>query len=445
MSGADDVGILALEVYFPRTYVDQEDLEAFDKIAKGKYTKGLGQLRMAAFSDLEDVNSLALTVVDRLMQKNGVDPRRVGRLEVGTETIVDKSKSSKTVLMQLFTPTGNSNVEGLTTYNACYGGVQALFNTVAWVQSAAWDGRLGIVVCTDIALYAKGPARATGGGGAVACLIGPGATIVLDPLRASYFENTYDFYKPIPNSEYPIVAGHYSQECYMRAIASCFDLLKQKLGVTQLEDLGDFFCFHTPYLKMAMKGFNRVVFEDLKANAGKKDRDERLRAIPSLSFKNHYAEVERYSRPLWSQRVVPGTLLCQNLGNLYTGSVFICLAALLCNERVELPNKRIMLFAYGSGLASSMFRLTVKPNAQATLAQIRANNPIQHLLDSRVKLTPEEYTRRMDKRDEDYNKCNWLPGDSLEELADGTYYLLKVDEKWRRTYAKKAAAPAPRL
>jgi hydroxymethylglutaryl-CoA synthase len=89
-----------------------------------------------------------------------------------------------------------------------------------------------------------------------------------------------------------------------------------------------------------------------------------------------------------------------------------------------------------------MFRLTVKPNAQATLAQIRANNPIQRLLDSRTKLTPEEYTRRMDKRDEDYNKCNWQPGDSLEELAEDAYYLLKVDEKWRRTYAKKAA---PRL
>ena len=444
MAGAADVGILAVEVYFPRTYVDQQDLETFDKIPKGKYTKGLGQLRMAAFSDREDVNSIALTVVHRLMQKNGVDPRNVGRLEIGTETIIDKSKSSKTVLMQLFTAAGNSNIEGLTTYNACYGGVQALFNTVAWVQSAAWDGRLGIVVASDIAVYAKGPARATGGGGAVACLIGPNATIVLDPLRASYFENTYDFYKPIPNSEYPVVAGHYSQQCYINAISSCFSLLKQKKNISHIEDIGDYFCFHTPYLKMTMKGFNSIVYDDLTANPGKKDKDERLSHIPNLSLKNHYKEVERYSLPLWKERVVPGILLCQNLGNLYTGSVFICLAALLCNDSVQLPGKRIMMFAYGSGLASSMFTLSVKNTAEATLTKIRQNNPIRRLLDMRVKLTPEEYTRRMDKRESDYNRPNWQPEDPLEELGEDTFYLLKVDEKWRRTYALKTG-PAPRL
>ena len=37
-----NVGILAMEIYFPATYVDQNDLEAFDGAGKGKYTKGLG-------------------------------------------------------------------------------------------------------------------------------------------------------------------------------------------------------------------------------------------------------------------------------------------------------------------------------------------------------------------------------------------------------------------
>ena len=35
-----------------------------------------------------------------------IDPHSVGRLEVGTETLVDKSKSTKTVLLDLFD--GNS-------------------------------------------------------------------------------------------------------------------------------------------------------------------------------------------------------------------------------------------------------------------------------------------------------------------------------------------------
>lgn len=193
------VGILAVEVYCPSTFVDQTDLEQFDQVGAGKYTKGLGQLKMAVVGDSEDVNSLACTVTLRLMEKNGINPHDIGHLEVGTETIQDKSKSTKSVLMTLFSDLGNKNIEGITSLMACYGGTQALFNTCAWVESSAWDGRLGIVVCSDIAVYARGSARATGGAGAVAMLIGPNAPIVLEPVRTSCFEHAYDFYKPIPS------------------------------------------------------------------------------------------------------------------------------------------------------------------------------------------------------------------------------------------------------
>ena len=68
-----------------------------------------------------------------------INPNDVGRLEVGTETLVDKSKSTKTVLMDLF-PT-NSDIEEATIINACYGGTSALLNAFAWVESDGWDGR----------------------------------------------------------------------------------------------------------------------------------------------------------------------------------------------------------------------------------------------------------------------------------------------------------------
>jgi 3-hydroxy-3-methylglutaryl CoA synthase len=40
------------------------------------------------------------------------------------------------------------------------------------VESSAWDGRYGLVVCGDIAVYEEGPARPTGGCAAVAMIIG---------------------------------------------------------------------------------------------------------------------------------------------------------------------------------------------------------------------------------------------------------------------------------
>lgn len=139
-SWPQDVGLHAVEIYFPSSYVDQTQLESFDGVSAGKYTIGLGQRRMGFCSDREDINSLCLTAVQRLMQRYNVDYARIGRLEVGTETLVDKSKSVKSTLMTLFADSGNTDVEGVDTTNACYGGTNALFNAVNWVESSSWDG-----------------------------------------------------------------------------------------------------------------------------------------------------------------------------------------------------------------------------------------------------------------------------------------------------------------
>lgn len=119
--------------------------------------------------------------------KYNIDPKSIGRMEVGTETIIDKSKSVKTALMQLFAESGNTDIEGVDTTNACYGGTSALFNSLSWIESSYWDGRYALVVCGDIAVYSAGAARPTGGCGAVALLIGKDAPIVFDRGKTSSF------------------------------------------------------------------------------------------------------------------------------------------------------------------------------------------------------------------------------------------------------------------
>jgi hydroxymethylglutaryl-CoA synthase len=254
-----NVGILAMEVYFPKTYVAQRDLEDFDGVPSGKYTLGLGQDAMSFTGDREDVNSIALTVVAQLLEKYGIRAEEIGRLEVGTESLVDKSKSTKTVLMQLFEPSGNTSIEGVSTINACYGATAALFNALAWVESSAWDGRLAIVVATDIAVYAKGPARPTGGCGAAAMLIGPNAPLVVDArARGTFSSHIWDFYKPDPSVEFPTVDGRLSQTCYLRALDACYHLFCDKSKTdTRLTDL-DYAVFHSPYNKLVQRSLSRV-------------------------------------------------------------------------------------------------------------------------------------------------------------------------------------------
>ena len=285
----ENVGVLNLDFYFPSEYVEQKELEVHDKVSQGKYTIGLGQTRMAICSDREDIHSICLTVTKRLMEKSGISSKDVGFLMVGTETLIDKSKSVKTVLMQLFEESGNFDVQGIDTTNACFGGTASLFHALDWIESSSWDGRFAIVVCGDIAVYEKGPARPTGGAGAIAMLIGPNAPLVIDRgVRTHYMKNAYDFYKPDFNSEYPKVQGTLSVSCYMEAVYNSYSIFRKKFAhVNGLRDsdvsvnVFDGLVFHAPYCKIVSKALARIVFNDFNHD-------------PNPDFEGKYKGLEQY-------------------------------------------------------------------------------------------------------------------------------------------------------
>lgn len=181
--------------------------------------------------------------------------------------MVDKSKSIKSFLMQYFTERGNNDIEGIMSLHACYGGTAALFNTVAWMQSDAWDGRLGIVIMTDIAVYEDGSSRSTGGAGSIALLIAPDAPLILEPIRSSHMFHEYDFYKPQMDSEYPTVNGASSVRSYLTSVTSCYKGLKSKHLQTLKHNMSladyDQVIFHAPFYKQVKKAFLQLAFHDL--------------------------------------------------------------------------------------------------------------------------------------------------------------------------------------
>lgn len=200
-----------------------------------------------------------MTAVSNLLKNYNIDPKSIGRLEVGTETLLDKSKSVKSVVTQLFGE--NHDIEGIDTINACYGGTNALFNSINWIESSSWDGRYAIVVAGDIAIYAKGAARPTGGAGAVALLIGPDAPIVFDPVHGNYMEHAYDFYKPDFTSEYPVVDGHFSHllhPCFRPGLSNLYQEIYPKgFDVTNMDGF-DYSVFHVPTCKLVSKSYSRL-------------------------------------------------------------------------------------------------------------------------------------------------------------------------------------------
>ena len=197
MESTSEPGIIDIQLYIPRYYIDQNDLEEYDKVGKGKYTVGLGQAKMSFVTSGEDINSICLTVLEMILSRNRINKNDVGRMEVGTETFLDKSKSIKTFLMSLFPK--NKDIEGVTTSNACYGGTNALLNAYNWINSRHYNGKYAIVIMADVAVYEKGNARPTGGCGAVAILLGRNANIIIESVRSTYINHVYDFYKPNPS------------------------------------------------------------------------------------------------------------------------------------------------------------------------------------------------------------------------------------------------------
>lgn len=344
-----------------------------------------------------------------LLRKNNIDPKSIGRLEVGTETLLDKSKSVKSVLMQLFEESGNTNIEGVDTVNACYGGTNALFNSLNWVESSAWDGRNAIVVAGDIALYKKGNARPTGGAGCVAMLIGPDAPLAFEPgLRGSYIAHAYDFYKPDLTSEYPYVDGHYSIRCYTEAVDNCYKAYNAREATLKAHANGngeaaavetpldrfDHMVFHAPTCKLVSKSYARLLYNDFLANPENPIFAEVPKELLNLDYTASITDktVEKtflaLAKKRFAARVQPAIEVPTMCGNMYCASVYSSLCALLANVSSEqLQGKRVAIFSYGSGLASSMFSLKVKGSTE----EIQKKLDLHNRLASRRVVAPEVY------------------------------------------------------
>lgn len=406
-----------------------------------------------------------MTVIRNCLMKYGIPYERIGRLEVGTETLIDKSKSVKSVMMQLFEASGNMDVEGVDTVNACYGGTSAVLNCINWIESSSWDGRYALAVAADIAVYDKGPARPSGGAAAVAILIGPDAPVVLATgLRASYMEHAYDFYKPIIQTEYPHVDGKFSLSCYYKAFDACYqglmkkakalkDLRVSKTGADHLNESGaeesrsitsikdiDYIAFHTPFTKLVSKCAARIAYNEYLLN--NKDPDyECLAQYDSITPEASYTDkgfektlISLDSRlKIFENKTYPAVSVSKYIGNSYCASVWVCLASLLSSPpgKHQLLNKNILLFSYGSGLASTALILTVKREP----IEIMKNLNITQILSSRTKVSPETFEIMLDRRQNTFSPDYTPKGEiSPENYFPNTYYLTGIDSRYRRSY-----------
>ena len=106
----------------------------------------------------------------------------------------------------------------------------------------------------------------------------------------------------------------------------------------------------------------------------------------------------------------------------------------------ELAGKRVMLFSYGSGLASAMFSFRISDDfgpSSPLNTLVTSLKDIPARLASRKEVEPAEFLETLKIREHTHNNSSYTPIGSEEDLFPGTYYLTYVDDKFRRTYQRK--------
>ena len=92
------------------------------------------------------------------------------------------------------------------------------------------------------------------------------------------------------------------------------------------------------------KIFDDIIVEKLAQNGFKNDK-----VSNDLLLSQFGAE--------WKDKCERSLLLAKHLGNIYCGSLYNGLVSLVCDDTIDLTNKQIMMFSYGSGCAASMYTI----------------------------------------------------------------------------------------
>lgn len=127
-------------------------------------------------------------------------------------------------------------------------------------------------------------------------------------------------------------------------------------------------------------------------------------------------------------------------GNIYTGSLYLGLISYLLNEKDPLrpvssesdQQKRVLMFSYGSGSASSMFILNIR--SPSFLGKLEES--VQEQLKSRVKISPRDYDLLMARRKDNYGKFPQKLQIHFDEIRSGVYFLREIKEAGQREYMK---------
>lgn len=353
------IGIERIGLYAGSAMIDVARLAEARGLDPMRFANLLMRRKSLSFR-FEDPVSFAVNAARPLVDALSMEEKAsIGLLVVATESGIDWGKSISTyVHRHLDLPRRCRMFE---IKQACYGGTAALQTAATFVAAREGQAR-ALVICTDLARcvphsYAE-PAQ---GCAAVALLVGGDpAVLELEPGASGlHGYEVMDSCRPTAETETGDV--DLSLLSYLDCIEHSFRAYRDAVGPVDFVDHFDYLACHTPFGGM-VRGAHRTMMR-------------KFRPGPPAAVEQDF-----------NRRVRPALSFCQEVGNIYSGTVFLALAGVLAAGDFARP-RRIGLFSYGSGCCSEFYSgIATAASAEA----VRALG-IDAALAARRELTIAEY------------------------------------------------------
>lgn len=385
------IGIDKIGFATGRYVLEMSDLAEARQTDPDKFTKGLMLDRISIAPITEDIVTLASSASEAILSEE--DKEKIDMVILATESSIDQSKAASIYVHQLLgiQPFARS----VEMKEACYSATAALDYARAHI-SLHPQARV-LVLASDIAKYGIDSAgEPTQGVGCIAMLITADPAIaIINGDNVAQTRDVMDFWRP-NYSTTPYVNGIFSTKQYLDSLKTTWAEYQKRYDAS----ISDFaaFCFHIPFPKLAFKGLNKIIDK----NTAIEHKDKLTQA-----FNDSIA----YSR---------------QVGNIYTGSLYMSLLSLLENSQALTAGDKIGMFSYGSGAVSEIFSLQLVEGYQDRLDVNR-----QAYLDARQIISVAEYESIFYQEAELDREGNA----TFESYLTGEYALRTIQEH-QRIYEK---------
>ncbi|EFR31359.1 hydroxymethylglutaryl-CoA synthase [Eremococcus coleocola] len=383
------VGIDKIGFYVPQQYLAMEDLSDARHVALEKFTVGIGQDKMAVPEIYEDIVTMGANAAEQILSDQ--DKQDIDQIIFATESSFDLSKSAASYIHDLLEiqPFARS----FEMKQACYSATAALQMAKDYVLLHP-EAKV-LVISSDISRYGlDSSGEVTQGAGALAFLVKAQPTILaIDDTNLAMTKSHYDFWRPIYMDK-ALVKGQYSTGIFLEFYQALLAEFQQRYpGVVEQSKA---FLFHMPFTKIAQK---------------------------ALKLAQGMVSLDRVQE--WTSHLETATLINRQVGNIYTGSLYMSLLSLLINDEKLDAGDKIAMFSYGSGAVAELFILEIQANFDMQVD----SNLIIKMLENRKALSIADYERIYQTR---------LPQDGSDFLGkpEANYhgFYIKDIHNHQRTY-----------